>query len=172
MPPQSSVVLRRTNARQRPTKQQGRKRDSHKLVLAELELICKRNNGILRPVDIVAYARNPKTALHTRFEWDATKAAHQYRLEQARHIVRVYVTIIETPDGKRIAERIYASVESERQHGNSYRLTTEILSDDEAREELLSQARRDMQSFRLKYRRLSELAAVLDAMEGVMQGKT
>lgn len=38
-------------------------------------------NGRLTPQLVVNAAKNPKSALHSRFEWDDTKAAARYRRE-------------------------------------------------------------------------------------------
>ena len=59
----------------------------------ELEQIRKANDGELRPADVVEFARNPDTALHSRFTWDDDKAAAEYRLWQARELIRVVVQL-------------------------------------------------------------------------------
>ena len=55
-------------------------------VKAELELIRIQHGGVLQAEDVIAYAKDPDTALHQEFEWDDNEAAHQYRLEQARRV--------------------------------------------------------------------------------------
>lgn len=51
--------------------------------------------------------------LHKTFEWDAEKAAHQYRLIQARHLLRSISYAIDTRDGEvkgrstTITERVF-----------------------------------------------------------------
>lgn len=44
--------------------------------------------GELTPEAVEAKARNPRSPLHGYFEWDDTRAAHLYRLEQARQLIR------------------------------------------------------------------------------------
>jgi hypothetical protein len=63
------------------TKQQ---RDEIRKRLAEIE---ERNGGVLRPSDVVADARNPKSPLHDCFTWDVRKAAARYWVEQARELI-------------------------------------------------------------------------------------
>lgn len=41
----------------------------------------------ITPEDIIIRAQNTSSALNKYFEWDDTKAAHGYRLQQARHLV-------------------------------------------------------------------------------------
>jgi len=51
-------------------------------------------DGRLTPEAVVRAAKNPKSPLHDRFEWDDSVAAHKHRLEQARCLIRsVMVTI-------------------------------------------------------------------------------
>lgn len=45
-------------------------------------------DGILRLEDVVAAAADESSPLHSHFEWDNTKAAHRYRLSQARALIR------------------------------------------------------------------------------------
>ena len=46
------------------------------------------NGGALTPAAVVDAARDPTSPLHASFEWDNTEAAHQYRLDQARTLIR------------------------------------------------------------------------------------
>lgn len=41
--------------------------------------------------NILELAADPETALHSRFTWDDTAAAAQYRLWEARHTIRIHV---------------------------------------------------------------------------------
>lgn len=126
-------------------------------VAQELEFIRQRHGGILRPADVVAFARNPQTALHGEFEWDDTRAAAQYRLEQARWIIRCVVRIV-TEDSAPV--RVYASLQNDRSVGDSYRNIHDILNDPNLREQLLAQALREADSWRLRYERLAELQPI------------
>jgi len=66
----------------------------------ELESIRRSAGGLLRPEDVVEFARSPETALHEEFTWDDSEAAHQYRLWQARQVIRVNVTVIGNTESK------------------------------------------------------------------------
>ena len=59
-----------------------------KAVKAAIQAIENRQ-GRLDPQSVVAAARNKKSPLHKQFEWDDTKAAEKYRLEQARELIRL-----------------------------------------------------------------------------------
>lgn len=53
-----------------------------------LQIITDKNGGILQPEAVVAAAKNAKSPLHAYFEWDDKKASHQWRIEQARRLIR------------------------------------------------------------------------------------
>jgi hypothetical protein len=62
--------------------------------------------GRLTPDMVVNDAEDPSSPLHKYFEWDESRAAHAYRLDQARRLiarVRVCVTV----DKKQVCVPIY-----------------------------------------------------------------
>ena len=55
-------------------------------------------DGKLTAESVLADATDPLSPLHSRFEWDDKVAAFEYRLEQARLIVRkAHVNILDRP---------------------------------------------------------------------------
>ena len=56
----------------------------HEDVYRELNSIRRKRNNVLRPRDVVEFARNPKTALHREFEWDDEAVAMHYRRHARR----------------------------------------------------------------------------------------
>lgn len=134
-------------------------------IAAELERIRLAHSGLLRPEDVVAAARPRDSLLHDQFEWDDSEAAVQYRLWQARQIIRVAVTIL--PPGKQPV-RAYVSLRTDRiVAGGGYRALCDVLSDKQAHEQLLAEALEDLEIFQTKYRRLRELAPVFAAARKV-----
>lgn len=57
-------------------------------MLAELTRLAAENNGLLTPDNVIDAAQNAASPLHNWFEWDDDAAAHMYRVEQARHLIR------------------------------------------------------------------------------------
>jgi hypothetical protein len=136
-------------------------------IQAELELIRSENGGMLRPEDVVEFARNEDTALHSQFEWDDTEAAHQYRLDQARRVIRLAITIVRTPDADR-AVPLYVSLMPDRAlAGGGYRPLIDVLTQREKREQLLRQALSEFERVRKKYDTLLELAPIFSAIDVV-----
>lgn len=129
----------------------------------ELESIREADGGVLRPVAVVRFAaENPDSALHGKFEWDDSRAAHAHRIWQARCVIETVCTVVR---GDRATVRAYVSLAEERSRGGGYRRTEEMLSEPESRMKLLRQARAEMETFRMRYQELVELSEVFDAMK-------
>lgn len=82
------------------------KKDAQK-VGEELELI--KSEGVLNPRSVVKRARNKKSILYNYFEWNNTKAAERFRLQQAMNIVNHVIEIIAI-EGNQVEEKAYFSV--------------------------------------------------------------
>src|ERR1035437_2046058 len=88
-------------------------------IAQELEIVRRKGRGILRAESVVEYARDPGTALHERFECGDDKAAQEYRILHARHLIRVMVTVLPQHKGE---VRVYVSLGDDRQQeGGGYR---------------------------------------------------
>ena len=61
---------------------------------AALAQIAAENSGLLTPGDVVAAAKKKDSVLHEMFEWDSAKAAHAWRLTQARDLIRSVKVVI------------------------------------------------------------------------------
>lgn len=144
-----------------------RKKDrfiTNQATIEALRKLYKVSGGLLLPETVVEAARSPKSPLHRHFEWDNTVAAERWRIEQARYLLRVTVEYI-TIKGSEVPTRIYVSLSDDQNRDGGYRLTTDVLSDDDLRRCLLQDALRDIEIFKNKYGRLKELAGVIKAME-------
>lgn len=64
---------------------------------AELHRIWAAHGQQLVPADVVEEARPKRAALHRCFEWDDAIAGQNYRVIQARHLIRSVT--VETPQG-------------------------------------------------------------------------
>jgi hypothetical protein len=106
---------------------------SHELIREELESIRRANPANeLEPEGLIAFARNPNTALHSRLEWDDSRAAHQYRLVQARGIIRAYCTVSSSEPSKEV--RVYVSLSDNRGQDGGYIARSVIETDADRRQ--------------------------------------
>jgi hypothetical protein len=137
-------------------------------IQAELAQI-QEQHGTLRAEDVVEFARNTRTALHAEFQWDDTEAAKQYRLSQARKIIRINVQVLPTARGN-VTVPVYVSLSSDRiQPGGGYRRLEDVMNDADLRQQFLDQALAEFERVRRKYQNLQELAPIFAAIERVAQ---
>lgn len=119
--------------------------------------------GVLKPEDVVAFARDKQTALHSCFTWDDTEAAHQYRLVQARQIIRVFVVV--EPGAPRNVRAFVSLTPDRKKEGGGYRPLVSVMSDGELYQQLLQDALRELSAMQQRYRRIKELEKVFLAAE-------
>lgn len=96
------------------------------VIKQELERIAAQHDGLLRPEDVVQQATDKAHPLHAHFQWDDSAAAHQYRLHQARALIRS--VRIEVPDRPLVTVQAFVSIPSDRrQEGGGYRALSDVL---------------------------------------------
>jgi len=134
---------------------------------AELAALKKKRKTIL-PAEVVDFARDPNTALHSRFTWEDSEAAEKWRLHEARNILRVAVFV---PKGSTKPIRAYVSLRDDRSAAGGYRSVVDVLSDAELRDKMLREALEEFRLFQQKYRVLSELAPLFEAAARVRKQK-
>jgi len=138
-------------------------------VIAELKRIAAENNGLLQPEVVVAEAKPETSPLHSRFEWDNTVAGQNYRIWQARQLIRVVVEVVAGTDR---TTNVFVSLTSDREkESGGYRILTHVLSDNEMRHQLLADALSDLELFREKYKELRELAVIFSAIKKIKRKK-
>jgi hypothetical protein len=117
------------------------------------------------PKEILDKARDSNTELHKCFTWDNDVAAERWRLQQARQIVCCLVvkeTEDEEAEGKPAIRMFYKT-----EHSEGYKPTAFILRDQDEYQKLLKRAYAEMKAFSEKYRTLSELETVFEAIDQV-----
>ncbi len=132
-------------------------------IISALRKIQEDNNGLLLPAHVIAAARPQSSPLHSRFEWDNTKAAHEHRLWQARQLISVCVEVYENGT----TAPMFVSISTDRLVGNGYRSTVAVLRDEELKAQLLEDALRDLNAFQRRYHQLKQLASVFAEIKKV-----
>lgn len=133
----------------------------------QIERLRKANGGDVTEEVVVAAAEDAKSVLHPFFEWNDRKAAHEFRLNQGRTLIRsIKIVTTESPD---TPIRAFWSV---RRDADSPRVYTSIqvaLADDDLRGQLIADAMRELESFKRKYGELREFADVVLAIENTVR---
>jgi hypothetical protein len=96
-------------------------------IAAELRRIAAKHCGVARPEDVIEESRAADAVLHGKFTWDDGAAAHQFRLHQARQLLRVSVEIEPRPEAATITVPVFTSLGNER--GQGYRPTEAVRAD-------------------------------------------
>lgn len=133
----------------------------NKKVVAELKRLARIHGGLLKPEVVVAQARSPVSHLHKYFTWDDTEAAKYWRLEEARHLIRV---VVEKYEGKEM--HTFVSLSPDRPK-NGYRLTVDVIRDPKMRNLMLQDALRELESFQRKWSDLQELSKLFKTIKGL-----
>jgi hypothetical protein len=146
-----------------PKKWPGGKRTPTETELRELQLIIDQSPyKTLTSGDLVQAAENPQSAFHGYFTWDNDEAGHQYRLEEARRLIKSYT--IYQPDIKAEVQ-IFTSLDMDRIMGRGYRWTMDAAQDTDLRTELVYTTLKQLMSLESKYRHIVELASIWGAIE-------
>lgn len=110
---------------------------------------------------ILQKAEDPNSELHKCFEWDDTKAAHLYRLQQARNIMCNLVFTSDSKDYEPLRV-FYITTET-----SVYKPTRLILQQPDEYQALLSRAKAELKSFKQRYHTIQELGdlfALIDTL--------
>jgi len=145
-----------------------RKQLKSEQLISELEKVRKLSkDGLLHPEKALAWARNNKgSALYKEIEWDDSKAAEAYRIEQVRNIIRVVVLPSEEVEEQKV--RVYVSLPSDRVHGGGYRETRQALI--KARQEMIDEALNTVLTLHVRFNHLPELSPLFEQIEEVVKG--
>ena len=144
-------------------------------VVEELEQIRESNDGILYPQSVVDFARNEGTELHDKFEWDDTVAGENYRVWQARKIIRAVAILIPRQNEpiqayvSMVADRYQGEGEEKQEKVGGYRYMVDVLSTPDLRETLLSEALAEFEMWERKYTMITELADIFAAAKTAKQ---
>ena len=130
--------------------------DIEKSVLMD---IAKKNGGILQVDAVLDEAKDESSPLHDHFEWDDSVAAQAHRRYQARVLIqRCKITIVESEP---TTIRAFVSLQSDREAGGGYRMTTKVMDDAALREELMHDIRLTIARWNQKLNLLDSVTADL-----------
>lgn len=112
----------------------------------------------ITPKAILDFAKDEKSELHKCFDWDNDSAAEKYRMIQAGNVIRMLYIVpknVDTPP-VRVLSRTSDTV---------YQPTRTFIKNQNEYEDLLKRALSELESFRLKYKTLSELEQVFEQID-------
>ena len=128
-----------------------------------LSEIASQHGGELRPNYVVEAAKDETHPLHRFFEWDDKVAAHAYRVDQARALIRI--VRVEIDEEKEPVRAFYSINDGS---GQRYHPVERVMSSATMQVALWKSAKRDLEAFKTRYRAIMELVEpVSDVLEKV-----
>jgi hypothetical protein len=140
-----------------------------------IESVRKKSGGDVTADAVVKVAKAKTNPLHPEFVWDDSEAGNQYRLEQARRLIRSFVIVrgeIATERPQRVYEIVKLPQNEEdkpTRAKHTYRTLEQVMADPDTRAELLGRALRELITIRNRYKDLQELAVVMRAIDAVLE---
>lgn len=135
----------------------------------EFARIAKRD-GDIDPVIVVKESKGKASPLHNCFEWDDKVAGDQYRVDQARYLIRHIVTVPVRADTEEEMQPVRAFVKV---NGNEedtaeerealprrYVPIQQVMGDEDLRRRYVKQAYRDLVSWRKRYADIKEFSTL------------
>jgi hypothetical protein len=144
------------------------------IVGQELEKLNQRHGGLTAEV-VVGEASRTRSKLHRFFEWDDDEAAEQWRLHQARVLIKS-VRVVLDPDDDEGPREIAAFIHVRRDVDNDedddeeeavYLTSVEVMSDAKLRRQVLKRALRELESWQRRYNEYEEFAAIFSELDRV-----
>lgn len=126
-------------------------------VAAELEALPERT-----PEAALVVAEDEASELHKCATWDDSKAAHIYRLQEMRSVIRSVIVVDTAADREPLTYRAFEYVtvtDGDEQKSRYFAPTKEVLSDPDFRKQVLSAIKSDISELSAKakvYRYLAE----------------
>lgn len=136
-----------------------------KAVGEHLELLRAQAKGELTPEDVLADAVHHNSPLHSFFEWSDTEAAKQYRLTQARGLIRAVVAVYVSEDKPAVRAKAYVHINEP--GAPHYRESGHAMSQAKTRKMVLQRAWRELQQWRERYKDLKEFSELFEVMDDV-----
>jgi hypothetical protein len=104
-------------------------------------------DGALTPSRVLESAQPDDAPLHNAFEWDDTTAGNEYRLIQARQLIRAVVVVVESDEGvKSEPQSMFVHVPDSAAAEGRYVDLTEVANDEADFERALVEAQRYLAS--------------------------
>lgn len=126
--------------------------------LLELEV----QYGALTPATIVKDAEQKSSPLHDWFEWRQQRAADEYRLVQARYLLRMLEVKIELGSGEQRQVRLFHHVRTADDGPTVYVKVQTVMAEQALLKQVLTQAAREARAWQRRYDTYAECASVIN----------
>ncbi len=130
------------------------------------ELLRVRDVCGLSAPTLLEESRPKKAVLHNEFTWDDSKAAEQWRLEEAGNIIRSVQVVYE--HGPSEPQRAYVIEERPADSSATYAPVHEVLERQSSKDRLILELLADLQAFRRRFVLVSDLSHVVPVLDSLI----
>lgn len=124
-----------------------------------------RKYGEVTPKILVDDARPEGALMHVMYEWKDTVAAEKYRYNQAKKIMSELIVVHVSQKEPELKEPVRAFVSVKpRNESASFRPIVAALSDEETKNQVISNAKLELESYERKYRGIIDIIPILEEM--------
>jgi glutamate synthase domain-containing protein 2 len=128
----------------------------------KLQELRDKNEGLTASI-VIEDAKNKDSVLHGAFEWNDSKAAHEWRLHSARHLMRAVVTKELDSSGEIRYQPAFVFVKTE--EGPRYESLARVLDDDEMRLQVINRALKEFEQWQKRYKEYEEFLSVFESFD-------
>lgn len=127
----------------------------------------EKKRGKLYPADVFSAARDPKSPLHSKFEWSKEKCFRRHNLWIARTLIEQVEVEFVADDTVTRKAPAFISFKEDRKKGGGYHSTIEVLSNKQLRARRLKQAIAELDYWCTQYRDMKELNVIFKARKEI-----
>ena len=128
----------------------------------KLQELRDKNNGLTASI-VIEEAKHKTSVLHGAFEWDDSKAAHEWRLHSARHLMRSVEIVITKEEGGIRSLPAFVFVKTD--DGPRYETLAVVQSDEELRKQVIERASKEFDQWAKRYEEYEEFLGVFKAFD-------
>ena len=128
----------------------------------KLQELRDKHKGLTASI-VIEDAKNKKSVLHGAFEWNDSKAAHEWRLHSARHLMRAVITKELDSSGEIRYQPAFVFVKTE--EGPRYESLARVLDDDEMRLQVINRALKEFEQWQKRYEEYEEFLSVFESFD-------
>lgn len=112
----------------------------------------RKSGKALTAETVLDAATDPKSPLHRYITWDDADAAHQFRLEQARKLIRSVEVLVQDAKGKSEKLRAYYSVRDV-EGARSYQPVEYVFTNADTSAQVMRDAKQQLESWMARYKK-------------------
>tara|TARA_R100000789_G_scaffold77259_1_gene72537 strand:+ start:80 stop:580 length:501 start_codon:yes stop_codon:yes gene_type:complete len=128
----------------------------------KLQELRDKHKGLTASI-VIEDAKNKNSVLHGAFEWNDSKAAHEWRLHSARNLMRAVVTKELDSSGEIRYQPAFVFVKTE--EGPRYESLARVLDDDEMRLQVINRALKEFEQWQKRYEEYEEFLSVFESFD-------